>query len=311
MREHVFISYAKEDAKEAAILNRFLASAGVKTWIDFEQLIPGVPWQVKIKEAIKDARAVIILASTHSINKRGFVQNEIKSAIEKIKEYPEGDISIIVARLDQTVPREEVLQDRQWVDVFGDATEGYRKIVTALLHNESQEWRYSELVEKNKDRARLQEEMREAAKTAGAENTIARSYVPAPNTTVLLFKPDDFDIYANKVTGDVYIFHGPKLRYEVEYLEYSYEDHWVAVVLKDGTRLDLGARIQWLIRPHWERASRLYIVQTKDGIAIDGIEVPLKKVGTPPRKIGSARRVSHWESFARFRVFKRWIEKLR
>lgn len=310
MREHVFISYAKEDAKEAAILNRFLAASGVKTWIDFEQLMPGVPWQTKIKEAIKDARALIILGSTHSINKRGYVQNEIKAAIDKLMEYPEGDISVIVARLDQTIPREEVLQNRQWVDLFGNAEAGYHQILTALKHNERQEWRYAELNEKTKDRAKLQEQMKDAAKTVGAEQKPPPPYTPAPHTTGQLFKPGDFDIYVNKVSGEVYIFHGPKLNYHVAYLEYDYAEHWVAVVLKDGTRLDLGARIQWLIRPHWERCETLYIVQTKDGEAIDGVEVPLKKVGTPPQKIG-ARPVGIWESLARYRLFKRLIDKLR
>lgn len=311
MRDHVFISYAKEDAKEAAILNQFLATSGITTWIDYERLLPGVPWQPKIKDAIRHARAVILLASAHSINKRGYVQNEIKYAVEKIAEYPQGDISVIVARLDTTVPREEVLQDRQWVDLFGDPLAGYRKILAALQHNQRQEWTYAEQAEKTKDRAELQKNLNDAARTVSAETTPQPPYTPAPNTTGSLFRPGDFDIYVNKVTGEVYIFHGPKIQHAIDHLEYHYQDHWVAVVLQDRTRLDLGAKIQWLIRPHWERTATLYIVQTKDGNAIDGIQVPLKKVGTPPEPKIGARPVSPAQSYVRFRFFKRLIDRLR
>lgn len=59
--------------------------------------MPGVLWKPKIREAIQHARDIILLASVHSINKRGYVQNEIKYAVEKIAEYPAGDIPVIVA----------------------------------------------------------------------------------------------------------------------------------------------------------------------------------------------------------------------
>jgi hypothetical protein len=88
-------------------------------------------------------------------------------------------------------------------------------------------------------------------------------------------KPGDFDIYVNKITGETYIFHGPDLPYDVDRLEYDPADHSVTVVTKNALELDLGVKIQWLIRPYFTKAKTIYIVKTKDGEAIDGIEVPL------------------------------------
>lgn len=91
----------------------------------------------------------------------------------------------------------------------------------------------------------------------------------------VLFDPKEFDIYVNKITKEVYIFHIKPVAQDIARLEYDPTDHSVTVVKNDGTQLDLGAKIQWLIRPHFVKAREIGIVQTKDGEAIDGFMVPL------------------------------------
>ncbi len=89
------------------------------------------------------------------------------------------------------------------------------------------------------------------------------------------FTPNDFDIYVNKITGETYIFHGPDLPHSVERLEYDPEEYRVNVVTKDGLNLDLGVKIQWLVRPYFSKARQVFIVRTKNGESVDGIEVPM------------------------------------
>lgn len=92
-----------------------------------------------------------------------------------------------------------------------------------------------------------------------------------------LFTPEEMDIYCNKVTREVFIFHGKAIDYEkIDHLEYNAKDHSVDVVMKDATRLDLGVKIQWLVRPYFTKAQEIMIVQTKDGESINGTNVPLK-----------------------------------
>lgn len=90
-----------------------------------------------------------------------------------------------------------------------------------------------------------------------------------------LFGPGEMDIYVNKITLEAYIFHGKPVAQDIERLEYDPDDHMVTVVKKDGTILDLGVKIQWLIRPYFTRAQQVGIVRTKDGETVDGFYVPM------------------------------------
>lgn len=92
----------------------------------------------------------------------------------------------------------------------------------------------------------------------------------------VMFKPDELDIYVNKVTLEAYIFHGKDIDYStLDHLEYDPLDHGVDVVRKDGSITDLGVKIQWLVRPYFIKAEQINIVQTKDGESVDGTVIPL------------------------------------
>ena len=100
-----------------------------------------------------------------------------------------------------------------------------------------------------------------------------------------LFTSEEMDIYCNKVTLETYIFHGKDVDYDpIHYLEYDPKEKRVDIVMKDSTRLDLGVKIQWLVRPYFTKAKEVSIVQTKDREPIDGTIVPLIHKGqeAPP-----------------------------
>ena len=91
----------------------------------------------------------------------------------------------------------------------------------------------------------------------------------------LFNNPDDLDIYCDRERGQNYIFHGPELGCTIDHLEYDPETYRITVVTNDRQRLDLGVRIQWLVRPYIAKEQDLYIIRTEDGQAIDGVEVHL------------------------------------
>jgi hypothetical protein len=97
----------------------------------------------------------------------------------------------------------------------------------------------------------------------------------------VLFMPDEMDIYCNKVTKETFIFHGKTIDYEsLERLEYDPKTYTVDVFKKDGSVMDLGVKIQWLIRPYFTKAQEIQIVQTKDGKSINGTFLPITHKGT-------------------------------
>lgn len=92
----------------------------------------------------------------------------------------------------------------------------------------------------------------------------------------LFEKPTDFDIYCDRERGINYIFHGPELNCTIDHLEYDHETDRIIVFTNDHQQLDLGTKIQWLVRPYIAKEQYLFIVRTENGKPVDGVEVHLK-----------------------------------
>lgn len=91
-----------------------------------------------------------------------------------------------------------------------------------------------------------------------------------------LFKPEELDIYSNKLTYESFIFHAKKIKYdELDHIVYNADDYSMTVCYKDGRTQDLGVKIQWLLRPYIKHAQEISIVRTKDKVAVDGVIIPL------------------------------------
>lgn len=126
----VFLSYAREDIDAAAAdLYKSLTSAGIAVWFDKESLNPGVKWKPAISIAIRESRYFIILLSSRSVSKRGFVQTEIKQALDVLEQYPENETYVIPVRLDECQVTHEKLNELNWVDLFPRKRDGEDKLL--------------------------------------------------------------------------------------------------------------------------------------------------------------------------------------
>lgn len=72
---------------------------GINPWFGEINLLAGQNWREEIPKAIKNSEAIIVLLSKNSINKEGYVQREIKFALDKAAEMPSGKIFLIPAKL--------------------------------------------------------------------------------------------------------------------------------------------------------------------------------------------------------------------
>jgi hypothetical protein len=125
-----FISYAPEDEEEVKSLYRKLFNAGFKPWMDKRDILPGERWDSSIRRAIRQSDFFLACLSANSVNKLGWIQREIKVALDIWQEKLEGDIYLIPVRLeDCEVP--ESLSGFQWVDLFEEY--GWERLVQALL----------------------------------------------------------------------------------------------------------------------------------------------------------------------------------
>jgi len=109
-----------------------LVSEGFSVWIDIEELLPGDDWQYEIKKAIRSCNAFMCLMSSRSVNKRGFVQKEIKEALDVLDQIPPGQNFLIPVRINDCYPSHPDIPEKQWVDLFPDINKGIDKIIFSL-----------------------------------------------------------------------------------------------------------------------------------------------------------------------------------
>ncbi|MEM8961543.1 MAG: toll/interleukin-1 receptor domain-containing protein [Acidobacteriota bacterium] len=126
------MSYAREDLSQARRLAGELRRAGYDPWLDEERLLPGEHWRSAIVTAIKSSIAFILLLSNKSATKKGFVQNEIRTALKAVESIPPDEIYIIPALLEPCEPKHEQFEDIHWVNMWPDWDLAVGRIMTAL-----------------------------------------------------------------------------------------------------------------------------------------------------------------------------------
>jgi formylglycine-generating enzyme required for sulfatase activity len=126
----IFLCHASEDkAKVREVYHRLQAIDGFEPWLDEEDLLPGQDWALEIQQALQTSDFILIFLSRNSVAKRGYVQREMKLALDAWQEVPEGAIHTIPVRLDDCdVP--ESFRRYHWTNLF--EPKGFDRIVRAI-----------------------------------------------------------------------------------------------------------------------------------------------------------------------------------
>lgn len=132
MSQKVFISYAREDSKIANQIYDDLKKAGIEPWIDTQNILPGQNWRTVTLNALRESDYVLILLSSNALSKKGFVQKEIKMAIDILDEFPIDSIFILPVRVDNCKPIDEKLNSLHMVDLFPSYSEGIKRILRVV-----------------------------------------------------------------------------------------------------------------------------------------------------------------------------------
>lgn len=129
----IFISYASEDRISALAIYRYLPSCGLTVWIDCECLLPGQNWQTEIEHEISQCDFFIALMSNNSITKKGYVQDELKIALEVLDTLPHDKIFLIPVRIEECHVQNSPLSSLHYIDMFGDNWgRGSRRILKSI-----------------------------------------------------------------------------------------------------------------------------------------------------------------------------------
>jgi hypothetical protein len=127
----VFLCHASQDKPAVReFYSRLSNLTWIDPWLDESRILPGQDWNLEIEKAVESSDAVIVFLSKNSVGKEGYIQRELRFALDVANEKPEGAIFIIPARLDSEVSSPRRLSSYQWVDLF--EKDGYQKVIQAL-----------------------------------------------------------------------------------------------------------------------------------------------------------------------------------
>src|SRR3989304_9808995 len=113
MPHDVFISYSTEDAGAANKICPYLEDRGIRCWIAPRDIESGVSYPVAIIQAIRNAKAIVIVVSANSVGS-DHVSSEMNAAFN-------NRIPIIGFRTDKVTPSEEMeyyLGSRNWINAY-------------------------------------------------------------------------------------------------------------------------------------------------------------------------------------------------
>lgn len=125
----VFLCHSSSDKVAVRKLYHQLIEDEFDVWLDEEKLLPGQDWDFEIRKAVRSSDVVVVCLSNNSITKEGYVQKEIRIALDVADEKPDGTIFIIPAKFENcSVP--ERISKWQWVDLY--IADGYKKLTLSL-----------------------------------------------------------------------------------------------------------------------------------------------------------------------------------
>ena len=122
-----------EDSAAALKLYKELRAKGLDVWMDTESLLPGQNWKTTIRREIRESRYFTAVLSGNSVSKKGYVQKELKDALDILEEYPTSTVFLIPARLDDCTPSDDRIRDLHWVDLFEDWEVGIDRILKTIV----------------------------------------------------------------------------------------------------------------------------------------------------------------------------------
>jgi formylglycine-generating enzyme required for sulfatase activity len=129
----VFLCHSSHDKPAVRELyQKLCAESWIDPWLDEENLYPGQDWNLEIEKAIEETDVILVCLSNNSITKEGYVQREIRIALDYADYKPEGTLFIIPVRLEECNPPKRLAR-WQYADYFeGQRERGLKRLLVSL-----------------------------------------------------------------------------------------------------------------------------------------------------------------------------------
>jgi hypothetical protein len=139
----VFLCHASEDGLRVKKLHDHLHLLRIDAWLDKTELVLGDVWREEILRAIEQTDFFAVCLSRTAVAKTGFVQNEIRLAIQEYQRRPLGSAYLLPIKLEECeIPRIRLdsnlfMTDLHWLNVFENDLDALMGLSNAIW----QQWR--------------------------------------------------------------------------------------------------------------------------------------------------------------------------
>jgi Tfp pilus assembly protein PilF len=131
----VFLCHSSADKQAVRQLCEWLERDGFDPWLDEKKLLPAQRWQDVIEDAVRGSDVVLVCLTAGSVSKEGYLQREIKFALQIADEKPDETIYIVPTRLEPVdLPRR--FRDYQAANLY--EVDGYEKLRRSLAMRAAQ-----------------------------------------------------------------------------------------------------------------------------------------------------------------------------
>jgi hypothetical protein len=125
----VFLSYARPDESRVRRIHARLQHEGINCWLDREDIAPGAAWEDEVKHALRRAKLVLVCLSKQSTARDGFLQKEIRWALDAWNHKAPGQIFLIPVKLEEC-DIDDQLGQFHWVDLWEDR--GWQRLLDQI-----------------------------------------------------------------------------------------------------------------------------------------------------------------------------------
>ncbi len=128
MAHDVFLSYSHEDHTVANAAVATLESHGIRCWIAPRDILPGSDWGEAIIDAIEEARAMVLILSSHS-NESEQIKREVERTVHQ-------GLTVIPFRIEDVVPSktlEYFISTQHWLDAMTPPLEDHLALLADTL----------------------------------------------------------------------------------------------------------------------------------------------------------------------------------
>jgi hypothetical protein len=126
----VFLCHNGDEKPAVRLINDAMKASGLKTWLDEEQLPPGLPWQPELERVIEQIRCACVFVGDTGMGP--WQKNEVRAFLNHFDADSVPVIPVLLPGATNVPPLPIFLQDRTWIDLRENQKKSMERLLAFL-----------------------------------------------------------------------------------------------------------------------------------------------------------------------------------